>query len=181
MSDLKQAIQREYLQCASNPVHFMRKYCTIQHPTKGKVKFDLYPFQENCLTEFKDNRYNIILKARQLGISTLSAGYALWLMLFHNDKNILVIATGKDTAKNLVTKVRVMYDGLPHWLKTAIVEVNNDTIIKSVFCPIIKPIKIAIDVIAINPICTSNNIVRVIAPTVTGIKYSDHSNLITKI
>ena len=73
MSDLKQAIQREYLKCASDPVHFMRKYCTIQHPTKGKVKFDLYPFQEKCLTEFKDNRYNIILKARQLGISTLSA------------------------------------------------------------------------------------------------------------
>ena len=73
MSDLKQAIQREYLKCAQDPVHFMRKYCTIQHPTKGKVKFDLYPFQEKCLTEFKDNRYNIILKARQLGISTLSA------------------------------------------------------------------------------------------------------------
>ena len=52
MSDLKQAIQREYLKCASDPVYFMRKYCTIQHPTKGKVKFDLYPFQENCLTEF---------------------------------------------------------------------------------------------------------------------------------
>ena len=40
MSDLKQAIQREYLKCAKDPVHFMRKYCTIQHPTKGKVKFD---------------------------------------------------------------------------------------------------------------------------------------------
>ena len=89
MSDLKQAIQREYLKCGQDPVHFMRKYCTIQHPTKGKVKFDLYPFQEKCLTEFKENRYNIILKARQLGISTLSAAYSLWLMLFHNDKNVL--------------------------------------------------------------------------------------------
>jgi hypothetical protein len=125
MSDLKKAIQREYLECAQNPVHFMKKYCTIQHPKKGKVKFDLYPFQEKCLTEFKDNRYNIILKARQLGISTLSAGYALWLMLFHNDKNILVIATGKDTAKNLVTKVRVMYEGLPQWLKTTTEEINK--------------------------------------------------------
>jgi hypothetical protein len=125
MSDLKQAIQREYLKCASDPVYFMRKYCTIQHPTRGKVKFDLYPFQEKCLTEFKDNRYNIILKARQLGISTLSAGYSLWLMLFHNDKNVLVIATGKETAKNLVTKVRVMYEGLPQWLKTGTEEINK--------------------------------------------------------
>ena len=123
--NIKQLVKREYLACADNPVHFMRKYCTIQHPKQGKVKFDLYPFQERCLTDFKDNRYNIILKARQLGISTLSAGYALWLMLFHNDKNILVIATGKDTAKNLVTKVRVMYDGLPSWLKTNTEEINK--------------------------------------------------------
>ena len=33
--DLKQAIRREYLKCVEDPVHFMRKYCTIQHP-KGK-------------------------------------------------------------------------------------------------------------------------------------------------
>ena len=52
MSELsiKQAIKREYLKCADDPVHFMRKYCTIQHPKRGKVKFDLYPFQEKCLT-----------------------------------------------------------------------------------------------------------------------------------
>ena len=95
---LKKAIQREYLKCVQDPVHFMRKYCTIQHPQRGKMKFDLYPFQERCLTDFKDNRYNIILKARQLGISTLTAGYSLWMILFHADKNVLVIATGKDTA-----------------------------------------------------------------------------------
>ena len=123
--DIKQAIQREYLECAKNPVHFMRKYCTIQHPTKGKIKFDLYDFQENMLTEFKNNRYNIILKSRQLGISTLSAGYSLWTMLFHNDKNVLVIAKDKDTAKNLVTKVRVMYSALPQWLKTNVDEDNK--------------------------------------------------------
>ena len=123
--DLKKVIQREYLKCVEDPVHFMRKYCTIQHPKKGKMKFDLYPFQEKALTEFKDNRYNIILKSRQLGISTLSAGYSLWLMLFHQDKNVLVIATGKDVAKNLVTKVRVMYDNLPSWLKTNVEETNK--------------------------------------------------------
>jgi hypothetical protein len=123
--DLKQIIKREYLKCVEEPQHFMKKYCTIQHPKKGKMKFDLYDFQERCINEFKNNRYNIILKSRQLGISTLSAGYALWMMLFHNDKNILVIATGKDVAKNLVTKVRVMYDGLPSWLKTSTEEINK--------------------------------------------------------
>ena len=70
---IKQTIKREYLNCAQSPVHFMKKYCKIQHPTKGKIKFDLYDFQEAMLTDFKENQYNIILKSRQLGISTLSA------------------------------------------------------------------------------------------------------------
>ena len=77
------------------------------------------------MDEYQNNDYNVILKSRQLGISTLSAAYSLWMMLFQNDKNILVIATTKDTAKNLITKVRVMYEALPAWLKTAIVETNK--------------------------------------------------------
>ena len=122
---LKKAIQQEYLICAKDPVYFMKKYCTIQHPKKGKLKFNLYDYQENTLNQFMNNRYNVVLKARQLGLSTLTAGYSLWTLLFHNDKNILCIATGKDTAKNLVTKVRVMYTNLPAWLKTKIEEDNK--------------------------------------------------------
>jgi len=114
---LKDIIRDEYKKCAQDPVYFMRKYCYIQHPKKGKMLFDLYPFQEQCLYDFRDHDRNIILKSRQLGISTLSAGYTLWLMIFHEDKNCLTIATRQEVARNLVTKVRVMYDNLPNWLK----------------------------------------------------------------
>ena len=124
-NSIKQTIKREYLNCVQNPVHFMKKYCKIQHPTKGKIKFNLYDFQEKMIKDFNEHQYNIILKSRQLGISTLSAGFSLWTMLFNNDKNILVIAKDKDTAKNLVTKVRVMYENLPSWLKTAVDEDNK--------------------------------------------------------
>jgi len=97
----------------------------IQHPIRGKIPFDLYPFQEKTISEFQSERMNVILKARQLGISTLTAGYALWMMTFHKDKNILVIATKQDVAKNLVTKVRVMHANLPSWLKQPCVEDNK--------------------------------------------------------
>ncbi len=45
-------------------------------------------FKERTLEDLLKNEYNVILKARQLGISTLTAGYSLWMMTFHNDKNI---------------------------------------------------------------------------------------------
>ena len=111
--DLKKIIRQEYIKCATDPVHFMKKYCFIQHPQRGKILFTLYPFQEKVLHLFKDNPYSLILKSRQLGISTLTAGYSLWMMLFHEGKNVLCVATKQETAKNLVTKVKFMYDNLP--------------------------------------------------------------------
>jgi hypothetical protein len=126
---IKQIIQQQYQMCAKDPVFFMRQYCYIQHPKKGKIKFNLFPFQEDSLTELRDNRYSVILKSRQLGISTLSAGFALWSMLFNEDFNVLVIATTQEVAKNLVTKVRVMHDNLPSWLKGNI-EADNKLSLK---------------------------------------------------
>jgi hypothetical protein len=122
---LKEIIRDEYKKCSQDPVHFMRKYCIIQHPTKGKMYFNLYPFQEDSLKRISQNRYTVILKSRQLGISTLTAGYALWRMIFKEDFNVLVIATKQDVAKNLVTKVRVMHDNLPAWLKGKALEDNK--------------------------------------------------------
>ena len=128
MSDLKQIIKDEYIQCAKDPGHFMRKYCNIQHPQRGRVIFNLFPFQAKVLNLWKDNPYSLILKSRQLGISTLAAGYSLWLMLFHKDKNILCIATKQETAKNMVTKTKFMYDNLPSWLKIGAEENNKLTL-----------------------------------------------------
>ena len=47
--DLKKIIRQEYLKCAKDPAHFMKKYCFIQHPQRGRIQFGLYPFQEKTL------------------------------------------------------------------------------------------------------------------------------------
>ena len=123
--DIKKIIAQEYIKCAKDPAYFMKKYCYIQHPTRGRILFNLYPFQSKVLHLFRDSQYIITLKSRQLGISTLSAAYSLWLMLFHKDKNVLALATTQATARNLVSKTMFMYDQLPKWLRLAAVEKNK--------------------------------------------------------
>ena len=73
--NIKQIIKQEYIKCAQDPVYFMKKYCWIQHPTRGRTQFNLYPFQEKLLTLLTKHDKSVILKSRQLGISTLSAKY----------------------------------------------------------------------------------------------------------
>jgi len=125
MADLKDLIKQEYKKCAASEEYFLTKYAYIQHPIRGRVLFDLYDYQKDVIHEFDEFDYNIVLKGRQIGVSTLVAGHSLWIMLFHNEKNILVIATKQDTAKNLVTKVRYMHANLPVWLRGTCTEDNK--------------------------------------------------------
>jgi len=122
---IKQRIKEEYIKCKTDCSYFLNKYCYIQHPARGKVKFELYPFQGNSLDEIQHSKNTIILKCRQMGISTLISGYSLWLMLFHNDKSILVLAIKQETAKNTIKKVRYMNSALPSWLKMQTPEDNK--------------------------------------------------------
>jgi hypothetical protein len=39
----KQDIE-EIAKCAKDPKYFLTKYCYIQHPTKGRMKFDLFDY-----------------------------------------------------------------------------------------------------------------------------------------
>lgn len=122
---LKDIIRSEYARCASDPVYFMIKYVKIQHPIRGTISFALYPFQEQTLKDFHQFDFNIVLKSRQMGISTLVSAYSLWLMLFHTDKNILVISKTQEVAKEIVSKVRFANDNLPSWLKVQALDNNK--------------------------------------------------------
>lgn len=121
----QELIKQEYKKCLSSPVYFMKKYVKIQHPIRGSIFFDLYPFQQEALQSFHDFNFNIILKSRQMGISTLVSAYSLWLMIFKKDQNILVISLKQEVAKEIITKVRFANDNLPPWLKIKCVEDNR--------------------------------------------------------
>ena len=66
--DRKQRV-REILKCGKDPSYFLKTYARISHPLHGLVPFNTYPFQDDLLKDFNDYRFNIILKARQLGSS----------------------------------------------------------------------------------------------------------------
>jgi len=121
----KNEILKEVLKSGKDPVYFINSYAKIAHPLKGLIPFKLYDFQEELLRNFNDHRFNVILKARQLGISTATAAYVVWLMMFHRNKNILVIATKFQTAANLVKKVKHIIKNLPPWLQIANITIDN--------------------------------------------------------
>ena len=108
----KDQILKEVIKSGKDPVYFINNYAKISHPMRGLIPFKTYEFQTELINDFNDHRFNVILKARQLGISTITAAYVAWMMLFHRDKNVLVIATKFGTAANLVKKVKAKIDSV---------------------------------------------------------------------
>jgi len=123
----RKEIVKEIIKCGKDSQYFINNYAKIAHPMHGLIPFKTYPFQDDLLGDFDDYRFNVILKGRQLGISTITAAYICWMLLFYRDKNVLVIATKFQTAANLVKKVKSMMQGLPPWLRIASIKIDNRT------------------------------------------------------
>jgi hypothetical protein len=121
----KKEVIKEIIKCGKNPVYFINNFVKISHPLKGLINFNLFPFQEDCIRQFQDYRFNIVLKGRQMGLSTATAGFILWMILFHREKTVLSVATQLGVAVNMVKKVKMMYKNLPDWLKIAKIEGNS--------------------------------------------------------
>lgn len=96
-------------------------FCYVINPVLGMVKFLLYPFQKAVLYQFMLNRFNIILKFRQAGITELISMYCLWLAMYHPNKKINIISIKDTVAKKVLKKIKFMYKNLPSYLQEPII------------------------------------------------------------
>jgi hypothetical protein len=71
----------------------------IEHPTKGRIPFDLYPYQRRVLSS--RSAQPIILKARQVGVSQLIAGEALFLAKHVEGVTVLFVSRNLPAAQHL--------------------------------------------------------------------------------
>ena len=82
----------------------------------NRILFKFNPVQEKLYDEFW--YWNLVLKARQEGVSTLIDILATDTALFTDNMNVIIIADTKDNADELFrTKIKYPYDNLPEEIK----------------------------------------------------------------
>lgn len=127
----------EIKRCKADPSYFAKNYVYIKNKDSGAVKFKLWDFQENVLKDLKTHKLNIVLKARQLGLTELASLYVLWYTLFSRDKNVVIVSKNRKSAANVIKRIKYAYKKLPDWLKVTrmvadnvhSIEFDNDSII----------------------------------------------------
>ena len=106
--------------CSQDPIYFIKKYCKIEHPVRGIIDFALYPYQEDLITSFLENRFTLALCSRQLGKTTCAAAFFLWYATFEEHKTVLIVSNKESNATEFIHRIQVMYEYLPKWLKAGV-------------------------------------------------------------
>ncbi len=109
------SIREEYKKCL-DPVYFIDNYIFVNDPVLGVKRFRPHLFQDD-IVDVIGSKDTILLKSRQMGISTLFSSYALWLSTFHSDKHCFCVSPNLPMSVCFMEKVRFSYNQLPEWLR----------------------------------------------------------------
>jgi hypothetical protein len=122
---------REVIKCAdpiSGPAYFLSNYFYIQHPTRGRMKYEPFEYQERLVQTYHNYRYSISLMPRQTGKSTTAAGYLLWYAMFVPDSTILVAAHKYTGSQEIMQRIRYGYESVPNFIRAGVTSYNKGSI-----------------------------------------------------
>lgn len=111
----------EVKKCARDIVHFANHYCKVM-TDRGLEIIKLRDYQIDMLRNYQEHRFNIVNAARQIGKTVVASIFVSWYVLFHVDRNALILANKGATTKEIIDKSKTLLENLPFFLKPGILK-----------------------------------------------------------
>lgn len=106
-----------------NPLLFIQTFIKIVDKRGKLVNFAPNPQQKRLLSEM--DKFNVVLKSRQLGISVLSCAYSIWLAIRFPNTSCLLMAHSLDGADGIFTKLKQLYGSIPEVIRPKLINNNR--------------------------------------------------------
>jgi hypothetical protein len=128
-------IQKEVSKCRDDFSYAAKNYFQISTKDGEDIPFRLWESQELILEKWywlrekypsKAQRL-MILKARQLGCSTVIEGLIAWATIFFSNRNSMVVSHNDAHASYLYSIMLHIFDMLPWWMKPMVSSRKQDT------------------------------------------------------
>lgn len=116
-------VQDKLKKIVNNPVLYMEKFMNVVDKNGKLVPFKLNPQQKYLLDNM--DKYNIIDKSRQLGISTLAAAFSIYLAMTNTNITCLLMSYSIDSATGIFEKLKQLYNDLPNACKVPLIANNK--------------------------------------------------------
>jgi len=112
----------------TGPHHFLDNFFYIQHPVKGKLRYEAFEYQRRLIDSYHQHRFNVNLLPRQTGKTTTAAGYLLWYAMFMPDSTILIAAHKYTGAQEIMNRIRYAYELCPDHIRCGVTSYNKQSI-----------------------------------------------------
>jgi hypothetical protein len=109
----------------TGPRYFIENFMYIQHPMRGREKLNLYDFQLDLIDNYHSSRKSVNMVSRQMGKTTVAAGYLLWYAMFNSDATILIASNKYDGAQEIMHRVRYAYESVPDHIRAGVTVYNK--------------------------------------------------------
>ena len=83
----------------------------------GLQPFKLRPAQRETIEMWLSSRRTIVLKARQIGFSTLVSHFGFWCTFFYGNRDIIMLSKTERDANDLLAHGKISYGQMPEWMK----------------------------------------------------------------
>lgn len=129
---VKMKLSKEHVEeldyCFNHPLYTIRNYVKIINQDIGKMDFKLYDYQSNFIKTCFASKRVISSFPRQSGKTTTASAFMLIYAIYNNDKTVAIVANKQATAKEILERIKLMYDYIPMWMKPGIIEWNKNSI-----------------------------------------------------
>lgn len=113
----------------SNPMLWLKNFVKIVDNEGNLIPFQVNSEQEHFINNM--DKFNIILKSRQLGMTTLSLGLMLYYASTIPYSNYLMLSYDGESVQNIFERLKQMYETIPDKIKTKQTRNNKTELVLS--------------------------------------------------
>ena len=116
---IREIMHAEFEYCRNDVVYWANNYCVIEDKDSPEIiiPFKGWEAQNQTFRDFDTHRLNLILKARQMGITWIALYYCTHDLVFNLGHTVVALSKTEDDAKELVRRMSVILDNQPEILR----------------------------------------------------------------
>lgn len=118
----------EIIHCMDDPIYFTENYVKIVNVDRGLILFDPYNYQKELIESVSKFKRVIAKFFRQGGKTTAAAAAILHYILFNKSKTVAICANKAASAKEILDRIKIMYENLPRWMQVPVLVWNKTEI-----------------------------------------------------
>lgn len=112
---------KEWSKCFNSLEYFMENQSKIKLENGDVGKMSLRGYQKEAIKLMNDKRFTLFFRSRQVGLTVVIALYFLHILLFNDNKKIVIVPFVVMNGKEFIRKMKDIYYRLPFFLKQGIV------------------------------------------------------------